>query len=78
MRQTRPKRNKVAGLPSRKYQSWLDLVYFSEKAALAGLRAQGFSPFKAWKIWCRRWGRSSKEHQQANQRVIQRIIQAGG
>ncbi len=58
---------------SLRYKAWKELLDFSQRLALAGLKAQGFSRKRAWEIWCRRWEKRLKEHQAANRRVARRL-----
>ena len=57
----------------RQFLAWMDLVDFSTQLALAGMRTQGLSESRAWKIWCQRWARAAREHQQANLRIVRRL-----
>ncbi len=54
-----------------RYEAWRELLDFSARLALSGMRIQGFSSWKAWRTWCQRWAKASQEHQQANRRIAQ-------
>lgn len=56
-----------------RYQAWRELLDLSAQLALAGLRAQGLSPRRAQAVWRQRWIRASREHQQANRRLVREL-----
>ena len=66
------RKNKILDVSDR-FTAWMELLDFSERLALAGMRTQGLSRRQAWKVWCERWARASKEHQRASRRIVEEL-----
>lgn len=54
---------------ARRIVAWQELLECSTQLALAGLKQQGYSAREAWAVWCRRWARAARDHQQTSRRI---------
>lgn len=58
---------------SARYKAWKELLDFSTRFALAGMKAQGMTERQAWETFRRRWMKASREHQKVNLRIARRL-----